>query len=121
MQAIGVDLIEIERVMLLAKKYPSFLSRFFTKQEILLCQQKSSFYASLAARFAAKEAVSKALGKNLFSFCWQEIEILADATNKPYIILHGNLQKEAQQAKIKNWLISLSHSRHLAIAMVAVE
>ena len=121
MQAIGVDLIEIERVQKVAQKYPSFLLRFFTENEISLCRRKSSFYVSLAARFAAKEAISKALGLNLFSLCWQEIEILADTQGRPCVLFHGTMQKQIGQAQITKVMISLSHSQQMAIAMATVE
>jgi holo-[acyl-carrier protein] synthase len=107
----GVDLIEIERVEQAASRHGErFLSRVFTPAELAECGLR---YDSLAARFAAKEAVAKALGSGIGRVGWQEIEILRGSENQPVLYLHGMAGELAE-----TWSISLSHTRFHAIAMV---
>lgn len=97
-----------------------FLERVYTPQEILYSRKKVS---ELAARFAAKEAVSKALGVGMRTLAprgiqWHEVETLNEATGKPYVVLHGYARQLAEIQKLSEWAISLSHDGGLAIAFV---
>lgn len=114
--ATGVDLIEISRITHAIERHGErFLRRVFTSKELALVSDKP---ASLAGRFAAKEAVAKALGCGIGDVGWTEIEILRGPNNEPELHLHGNAQKIAGQLGYHTWSISLSHSMDFAIAMV---
>ena len=112
----GVDAIEIDRIRAVLKQYGTrFLNRVYTKSE----QARSRGRAEeLAARFAGKEAVSKALGTGLRGVLWKEIEIANDIRGKPLVHLHGNAQQRALDLGFSDIDISLTHSRNLAIAFV---
>ncbi|MEJ2510779.1 MAG: holo-ACP synthase [Anaerolineales bacterium] len=112
----GVDLIEISRISHAIERHGDrFLRRVFTSKELALVSDKP---ASLAGRFAAKEAVAKALGCGIGDVGWTEIEILRGPNNEPELYLHGNARKIAGQLGYHTWSISLSHSMDFAIAMV---
>jgi holo-[acyl-carrier protein] synthase len=112
----GVDLIEISRISHAIERHGDrFLRRVFTSKELVLVSDKP---ASLAGRFAAKEAVAKALGCGIGDVGWTEIEILRGPNNQPELHLHGNARKIAGQLGYHTWSISLSHSMDFAIAMV---
>ena len=112
----GVDLIEIERLRNALERHGErFLARIYTPAERELC---AGNLASLATRFAAKEAVAKALGTGLGAIAWTEIEILRLETGAPVLRLHGKASALAEQLGLSQWSISLSHTREHAIAMV---
>ena len=119
MQHIGVDIIEIDRVMKVTSKWgDTFLLRVFTPSELNYCREKQS---SLAARFAAKEAVLKALGACDRGISWQDIEVLTENNGKPVVSLSGNAQIAADELGITELSVSLSHSREYAVAFVIGE
>ncbi len=112
----GVDLIEIARVAdVLSRHGDRFLRRVFTEEERALCGMDVH---SLAARFAAKEAVVKALGTGIGAVSWQEVEILRGPNGEPALRLHGNARALAQRLGLREWAISLSHTDDLAVAFV---
>lgn len=112
----GVDLIEIERVTQAIERHGErFLNRIFTPQE--LAELKGN-PASLAGRFAAKEAVAKALGTGIGLVAWQEIEILRGPAREPLLFLHGAAAELAAQKHLAKWSLSLSHTNALAVAAV---
>ena len=117
----GVDLIEIARVERAVNRFGQrFLERVFTPAEIAYTRGRVS---ELAARFAAKEAVSKALGVGVRLLArdgikWHEAEILGDLRGRPTVILHGHAEKRAAELGLTEWAVSLSHAREHAIAFV---
>ncbi len=112
----GVDLLEIERLQRSMQRYGDrLLGRVFTPRELA---EVGDNPASLAARFAAKEAVSKALGTGIGVVTWKEIEILRGSAGQPVLFLHGKARQLAQELGLDTWSISLSHSQTQAIAMV---
>lgn len=116
MLACGVDLIEIERVQGAIQRYGErFLERVFTPRELAECAGNA---ASLAARFAAKEAVSKALGTGIGAIGWLEVEVLRGAERQPVLSLHGTAARLAGERGLGQWSLSLSHSQSHAIAFV---
>jgi len=118
MHLIGIDIIEIARLeKAIARRGEGFLKRVYTDSELKLYRQK---LPSLAARFAAKEAVIKALGKPS-GISLKDIEILADPNGKPLANLHGKAQSQAKEMGLKSLAISLSHSREYAIAFASGE
>ena len=118
---VGCDIIEIERIAR-AIKSESFIRRVFTAEEAAYCQRRGQqAAASFAARFAAKEAVLKALGTGLREGSLQEIAVDNDVLGKPLVQLSGHFAMLAKQLGVKNIQISLSHSRELATASVIME
>lgn len=118
---IGCDIIEIERIAR-AIKSESFIRRVFTAEEAAYCQRRGQqAAASFAARFAAKEAVLKALGTGLREGSLQEIAVANDALGKPLVQLSGHFAALSRQLGVKNIQISLSHSRNFAVAYVIME
>lgn len=112
----GVDLIEIERIVQsITRNGERFLTRIYTPREL---DEVGENMASLAARFAAKESVSKALGCGIGDVSWQEIEVLRGPRDEPILILHGSAQALADELGLKTWAISLSHTKGHAVAMV---
>jgi holo-[acyl-carrier protein] synthase len=111
----GIDLIEIRRVSeVIARHQVRFLSRVFTEAEI---QDTKANTASLAARFAAKEAVAKALGCGIGPIAWREIEVRKGPENMPVLHLYGSAARLAQEKGLTEWSISLSHTETHAIAV----
>ena len=118
---VGCDIIEIERIAR-AIKSESFIRRVFTAEEAAYCQRRGQqAAASFAARFAAKEAVLKALGTGLREGSLQELAVDNDGLGKPLVQLSGHFAMLAKQLGVKNIQISLSHSRELATAYVIME
>jgi holo-[acyl-carrier protein] synthase len=112
----GVDLIEVARVVSAIHRHGErLLRRVFTAQELVDCGHNVK---SLAARFAAKEAVAKALGTGIGTVGFQEIEIQRGSLGEPVLCLHGCAQTKAHSLGLRHWAISLSHSDNHAIAMV---
>jgi len=114
--ATGVDLIEIERVeSAIARHGGHFLERIFTAIELKACGGRTE---SLAARYAAKEAVAKALGCGIGEVGWREIEVVGDENNAPLLRLYGVAERLAGSKGLEIWSLSLSHGKELAIAFV---
>lgn len=114
--ATGVDLLEIERLRGAIETHgDKFLHRIFTMQELDANQNKIE---SLAGRFAAKEAVAKALGCGIGDVAWKEIEILRAESGAPQLVLHGAAERLAREQGLANWSLSISHSQSHAVAMV---
>lgn len=114
--AVGVDIIEIERVeKALARHGDRFLRRVYTDLEVAFCRGRVS---ELAARFAAKEAVMKALGTGARGVAWREIEVLPNHRGKPLVYLHGRARQRAAHIGLEGLDVSMSHSRQYAVAFV---
>lgn len=113
---IGTDIIEIERIKLAIQAGEGrFSARVFTIGEIAYCQGKKNPYPSFAARFAAKEAVLKALGCGFSGVRWQDIEVVKQ-DGAPGIELRGRALELARERGINRVMISLSHSDSHAVA-----
>lgn len=119
--AVGVDLVEIPRITRALERYGErFLRRVFTPAEVIYSRARPP---ELAARFAAKEAVSKALGVGMRILApdgigWQEVEVLGDWRGRPEVYLHGWAARRAAQLGLSRWAVSLSHAQEYAIAIV---
>ena len=114
--SVGVDIIEIDRVAAtLARFGDRFLKRIYTTGEISYCRGRAP---QLAARFAAKEAVMKALGTGTRGVGWQEVEVTRKRSGEPGIALHGRAAIRAEKLGIDRLALSLSHSRNYAVASV---
>ncbi len=115
---IGIDIIEISRIEKAISEYGErFLGRIFTDAERELCHGNA---ASLAARFAAKEAVVKALPSHE-GIGWKDIEVLSENSGRPYVKLYGKAREQADSLKLTGFDISLSHCREYAVAFVIGE
>ncbi len=114
--AVGIDMIAIPRVRAVIERHGSrFLRRVYTPEEVAFCRGR---VAELAARFAAKEAVMKALGTGARGVAWREIEVLADRRGKPLVYLYGRARERADRIGLRALDVSLTHERDLAVAAV---
>ena len=104
---LGLDIVEIRRIERLARRNPRFLRRIFTEQEVRYCQTKKNRWQHFAARFAAKEAVWKALGQEGVPLT--DISVRRDLDGRPEVLLRGRLAK--------NIRLSISHSDQYAVAV----
>ena len=118
-QILFIDIIEINRIVDVKKRFNKrFLKKIYTDQEILYCKDRGP---QLASRFAAKEAMMKALGTGIRGIPWKSIEVTRERGKAPKILLHGAAKKKAKELKIHNIALSLSHSKKFAVASVIVE
>ena len=119
-QGIGVDLIEIERIRGSIDEFgETFLRKIFTDVEIAYCRSRKNPVQHFAARFAAKEAVSKALATGWSGeFEWKNIEVSNELSGKPSIVLHGSTSQALEKSVIH---ISLSHSDSSVVAFAIIE
>ena len=119
--AAGVDIIHIPRVAAAIERHGErFLRRVFTVQELAYCHGR---VPELAARFAAKEAASKALGVGVrtlsrYGIGWHEAEVVNDLYGKPDLRLHGRAAQLADALGLRAWALSLAHEREFAVAFV---
>ena len=112
----GVDMVSIPRFARALERHGErLLARVFTPGEVALCGGQ---VASLAARFAAKEAVVKALGTGIGPVTWREVEVLREENGAPRLVLHGAATRRAREQGLHTWSISLRHTREMAVAFV---
>ncbi len=112
----GIDMLEIARVEAVIDRHGRrYLERVYTPAELEQCGRRVE---SLAGRFAAKEAASKALGSGIGVITWQDIEILGDEQNAPYLILHGAARQMAEDLGLTAWSVSISHTHSQVISVV---
>lgn len=121
----GIDTIRISRIRdLYKRKSGLFLERIYTKSEMDVClAKKTGCMESLAARFAAKEAVSKALGTGIWrhGIHFTDIEIIVDDFGKPSVLLHGSAKTEFERIGGLHTAVSISHDGDQAVAMCVIE
>lgn len=114
--AVGIDIIEIARIQRSLDDFGErFLKRVYTSREIEWYGSRTN---ELAARFAAKEATSKALGTGIIGIHWREMEVLPNRRGKPVLILHDQAAERARQLGLTSFSVSLTHSRTDAMAFV---
>ena len=123
--AIGTDLAEVERIRAALENShtgPRFRDRVFTVGEQTYCERRRGKYESYAARFAAKEAVMKALGRGWGQHVgWQDIEVVRRRGTRPEIVLHGKAREYAASLGIRRFHLALTHTATLAQAQVVAE
>jgi len=119
----GIDLVKIERLEKIIKKWgDNFIFSIFTSLEKEYCEKKKgNKYQSYAGKFAAKEALLKALGLGLRKANWKDIEIKNDKLGQPIIETSGKLKNIASAKGISKYFISISHTKEYAIAQVILE
>lgn len=115
----GIDIIEISRFEKACQRHPRLLQRLFTDAEIRAIQGRRA--DSAAARFAAKEAVLKALGTGLRGLSWHDIQILSNELGEPVVYLSGKAEAIAKERGSGKIRVSLSHSRDMAAAVAVLE
>jgi holo-[acyl-carrier protein] synthase len=112
---VGVDVVDVERFGRSLERTPGLRRRLFTEAE-----QQVTQVASLAARFAAKEAVAKALGAP-GGLRWVDAEVVREESGRPRLAVHGGVADEAASQGITTWHLSLSHDGGVATAVVVAE
>jgi holo-[acyl-carrier protein] synthase len=119
----GIDLTEIPRIRNSIERFGNrFLDRIFTASEKAYCQRKRNAAESFAARFAAKEAAAKALGTGIsFGVTWLEIEVTREPGGRPGLAFHGRAAEIATRLGVTHAALSLTHTRAMAMASVALE
>ena len=115
---IGTDLVDVDRFRTVLQRRPSVAERLFTADERTYAQRAVDPTARLAARFAAKEAALKALGYGLGGMRMADIEVVRTDDGRPELVLHGDARSRAATHGVGRWLVSLSHTDHLAQATV---
>lgn len=120
MLAAGVDVIEVDRIdRAILRHGQRLFNRFYTGQELI---DAHGHTPALAARFAAKEAVAKALGTGIGEVGWKDIEIVNDPKRRPILLLHGRAAEVAENLGLTIWSVSLSHTHQHAMAIaVAIQ
>ena len=120
---VGTDLVEIERIKKSLEKFPDrFAKKILAEDELSEFRRSKVSAAFLAKRFAAKEAVAKALGTGMRQGVhFTSIEVCHDQFGKPGVLLHGDAERRAQELGVKRWHLSISDERQHALAFVIAE
>jgi holo-[acyl-carrier protein] synthase len=114
---VGADLVHVPRLAEALARHPGFAARVFTSGEIAYCERHREPAPRYAARFAAKEAVLKALGTGLArGMRWQDVEIVAGPNRQPLVRLHGEVAAAARARGVQDVQVSLSHDGEYALA-----
>jgi holo-[acyl-carrier protein] synthase len=114
---IGTDLVEVDRFRSVLQRTPGIVDRLFTSDEMAyaaLCDDPSE---RLAVRFAAKEAVMKAMGAGIGDVSFVDIEVVRAESGEPSVVLHGRARERARQRGVSRWLLTLTHTHTLAQAI----
>ncbi|ROO51994.1 holo-[acyl-carrier-protein] synthase [Micromonospora sp. Llam0] len=118
---VGTDLVAIDRLASMLTAQPDLAGEVFTERELSYCSGRRRRHEHLAARFAAKEAVFKALGTGLAGGVgWRDVEVVNAASGRPRLRLAGAARSVAGTAGVRSMEISLSHTAHLAIAFAVL-
>jgi holo-[acyl-carrier protein] synthase len=118
--AVGIDVVLVERFTKALGRTPLLADRLFTEAELTTQSGNPRAPESLAARFAAKEAVAKALGAPV-GLHWHDCEIVSDPDGRPWLTVSGTVAAAAAERDINRWHLSLSHDGGIASAMVVAE
>jgi holo-[acyl-carrier protein] synthase len=118
--AVGIDVVLVERFARSLARTPLLGERLFTESERLTASGNPRSPESLAARFAGKEAVAKALGAPV-GLHWHDCEIVTDPDGRPWLTVSGSVAAAAEERGISRWHLSLAHDGGIASAMVVAE
>ena len=121
LKGIGVDAVDIERFRVSLQRTPSMRERLFTEEELRYVAPKADPVPSLAARFAAREAVMKAMGLGLGAFGFHEVWVTRAESGAPSLCVTGRALELAVDRGITRWHLSLTHTDLVAIAQVVAE
>lgn len=119
MIGLGIDAVDIERFRITLERTPSMRQRIFTDDELALSSSRSDDTASLAARFAVREATMKALGVGLGAFDFHDVSVFRSASGAPQLLVSGRAASLATERGVTGWHVSLSHTDIVAVAVVA--
>jgi holo-[acyl-carrier protein] synthase len=114
---IGVDLCEVARMRAALARTPRLRDRLFTDAERGYCDLRTDPTERYAARFAAKEAVLKAMGLGVGACKWREIEVVRAASGAPSVLLHGGARRLADERGIGSWRLTMTHTSTAAEAI----
>ncbi|MEH0546297.1 holo-ACP synthase [Streptomyces sp. B21-105] len=117
---VGIDVAEIERFTASMERTPGLAERLFLRSELLLPSGERRGMASLAARFAAKEALAKALGAPP-GLLWTDAEVYVEESGRPRLRVRGSVAARAAELGVTGWHVSLSHDAGVASAVVVAE
>ena len=118
--AVGIDVVLVSRFARAIERTPSLVDRLFTPAERTTSSGQPRSPESLAARFAAKEAVAKSLGAPT-GLHWHDCEVVSDAGGRPWLTVSGTVAAAADERGVRRWHLSLSHDGGIASAMVVAE
>ncbi|MGI5212047.1 holo-ACP synthase [Plantactinospora sp. CA-290183] len=118
--AVGIDVVLVDRFARALARTPLLADRLFTEAERVTTSGNPRSVESLAARFAAKEAVAKALGAPA-GLSWYDCEVVADPDGRPWLTVSGTVAAVATERGVQRWHLSLSHDGGIASAMVVAE
>ena len=117
MLSLGTDVVMVERFRFALQRTPTIRERLFTLTELDYAEAQADPAVALAARFAAKEAVMKAMHSGIGTVKFKDIEIRRHATGAPQIVLHNSALAQQEALGIASWLVSLSHTDEVALAV----
>ena len=117
-RGIGIDAVDIERFRTSLSRTPSMRDRLFTAEELAYVAPKVDPIPSLAARFAAREAVMKAMGLGLGAFGFHDVWVSRAESGEPSLVVSGKALELAEERGVSTWHLSLTHTDHVAIAYV---
>ena len=117
MIGIGVDLVDVARMRAALVRTPTLAGRLFTDAERAYAEQATDPAARYAVRFAAKEAVMKALGVGLGAFDWHDVEVVRAPSGAPSLLVTGRAAAIATDAGVRQWKVTLTHTDDLAEAI----
>lgn len=119
-QGIGVDVVDVQRMRIALDTWgPGLIKKMFTETEVAYCKSKKKPHEHFAARFAAKEAVSKAMETGWSGkFRWRDVEVINDVSGAPKVILHDFVAEQLAQCRVH---VSLSHTENTVVAFAIIE
>jgi holo-[acyl-carrier protein] synthase len=115
---IGNDLVDLDRFRVVLDRTPTIVGRVFTEAEQRYARQRHDPTERFGARFAAKEAAMKALGVGLGEVVMRDIEVVRAESGAPSLLLHGTAAAVATERGVQRWMLTISHTDHLAQAVV---
>jgi holo-[acyl-carrier protein] synthase len=115
-KGLGVDIVEIDRMRAALKRHPRMKERIFSAEERAYCDKRNKPEVHYALRFAAKEAVLKALGTGFTGMSFQDVEVVRDAGGRPSPRLHGRAAEVAEEIGVVEMHLSLSYTHTTAVA-----
>ncbi len=115
---LGIDLVDVARFASVLLRRPSMAERLFTRGERAYAATLANPVPSLAVRFAAKEAVMKALGVGIGAFAFADLDVQREPSGQPRLVLSGRAAELASQRSVRSWLVSLTHTSTSAAAVV---
>ena len=119
MKGIGIDAVEIERFRRMLERRPNMRARLFTEDELQSLASQVDDAASLAARFAVREATMKALGVGLGAFDFHDVSVYKDPSGAPLLKVSGRAEELARSCGVGAWHVSITHTETVAMAVVA--